>query len=143
MAKCRNWVLFPHRHAASCRFSGKRGCLAFLGSLTCKIEEKKERKIVTHIIDARQVFLFTTIGVRSGESRQTPAAAKPPCVLEVTARVCWKLVGDVKRGVVSHACSFRAAIKHKHALGIGRTRCNPAGADVEVVAEAGDRRRQR
>jgi hypothetical protein len=83
MAKCRNWVLFPHRHAASCRFcSGRRGCLAFLGSLTCKIEEKKERKIVTHIIDARQVFLFTTIGVRSGESRQTPAA-KPPCVLEV------------------------------------------------------------
>jgi hypothetical protein len=80
MSECRQKVLFPHRHAPSCRScSRERSVLAFLGSLTCKIEEKKERKIVMHIIDEQQVFLFTTIGVQGGEAAKLGyRAAKPP-----------------------------------------------------------------
>lgn len=86
------------------------------------------RKIVTHIIDVRQFFLFTTIGVQGGEPAK-PRGEAAVRVRKWTARVCRKLVGDVKRGWVSHACSLRAAIKHEHAHGVGRTRRNPAGAE--------------
>src|SRR5262245_2484051 len=96
---------------------------------SCKNRNTTRRKIVTHIIDARQVFLFTTIGVQGGEAAKPLRRSRRVRVGKWTALVCWKLVGDVKRGVVSHACSFRAAIKREHAHGVGRTRCSPAGAE--------------
>jgi len=81
-AQCRKKVPLLRRRAASARLClRERVVFAFLGMRTCKIEEKKERKIVTHIIDVGQFFLFTTIGVQGGE------AAKP---LRRGRRACWE-----------------------------------------------------
>jgi hypothetical protein len=58
------------RHPAT--FARASGCPCIFGDEVMQNKKTTRRKIVTHIIDVGQFFLFTTIGERT--------VAKPPCV---------------------------------------------------------------
>jgi hypothetical protein len=120
---------FPHRHAPSCRLCSRGPrVLAFLGSLTCKIEKERTQNCDAYHRRVASFFVYHNWGT-GRRSRQAPCGEAAVRVGKWTARICRKLVGDVTRGWMSHACSFRAAIKHERAHGVGRTRRNPAAAE--------------
>jgi hypothetical protein len=129
MSECRQKVLFS---ASSCAilpplFEGAP-CPCIFGLTDLQNRKRKNANCDAYHRRVASFFVYHDWGT-GRRSRQAPCGEAAVRVRKWTARICRKLVGDVTRGWMSHACSFRAAIKHERAHGVGRTRRNPAAAE--------------